>query len=93
MFAFGGKADIGPRTHRSGDGWSGLFRLGAPVGGRQRGEFLPVFCIDVATIASLVNGVEYYPHENTASGVNGIMPIETFVYEPIQRLGHRRRFP
>ena len=40
-----------------------------------------------------MNGVEYYPHENTANGVNGIMPIETFVYEPVQRLRHRRRFP
>ncbi len=40
-----------------------------------------------------MNGVEYYPHKNTANGVNGIMPIETFVYEAVQRFRHRRRFP
>ena len=71
---------------------SGLFQLGSPVSSRQRGEFSIVFGIDVALIVWLINGIEHYPHENTADGMNGLMAVEPFVHQPVEGLGHRRCF-
>ena len=37
-----------------------------------------------------MNRIEHYLHENTADGMNGLMAIEPFVHQTVERLGHRR---
>jgi hypothetical protein len=69
---------------------SGLFQLGSPVSSRQQGELSIVIGIDVAPIVWLINRIEHYPHENTADGMNGLMAVEPFVHQPVERFGHRR---
>jgi hypothetical protein len=63
----------------------------SPTCGSQRGKLAAVLRVDVTFIINLADHVEDDAHQDTANGMNGLVPVQHFIQQTLERRRDSRR--